>query len=139
MTLSKPERERIRMMFGGRCAYCGCLLGEKGWSPDHVEPVVRFVKYMRTSDPADYRTPRKRVLCMQNPGNDRVDNLYPACRACNINKSSMTLEQWRKFLTNGPESLASYNGRFKHMLRFKIVVVNPDPFQFWFEKYRALR
>lgn len=29
------------MKFGGRCAYCGCELPEKGWHADHVEAVLR--------------------------------------------------------------------------------------------------
>ena len=27
MRLTKAEREQVRAMFGGRCAYCGCELG----------------------------------------------------------------------------------------------------------------
>ena len=30
MTLSKAEREALRMMFGGRCAYCGYELPVRG-------------------------------------------------------------------------------------------------------------
>jgi len=41
--LSKQDRERIRMKFGGYCAYCGggpnhIPLPEKGW---HVAPIYR--------------------------------------------------------------------------------------------------
>ncbi len=31
MALTKKQREKLRMKFGGRCAYCGCELPEKGW------------------------------------------------------------------------------------------------------------
>ncbi|HCR5976064.1 TPA: HNH endonuclease, partial [Shigella flexneri] len=29
MALTKKQRAELRMKFGGRCAYCGCELGEK--------------------------------------------------------------------------------------------------------------
>ena len=28
MALTKKQREKLRMKFGGRCAYCGCELPE---------------------------------------------------------------------------------------------------------------
>ncbi len=115
------------MLFGGKCAYCGVVLPSKGWHMDHVDPVVRC---SRTRNGVTTRW-------LDCPQNDREDNLWPCCHRCNINKSSMPVEVWRKFLMEGPVSLASYNGRFKHMLRFNIVLVNPDPFLFWFERYAA--
>lgn len=36
MALTKKQREKLRMKFGGRCAYCGCELPEKGWHAGHV-------------------------------------------------------------------------------------------------------
>lgn len=40
-TITKKQRAELRMKFGGRCAYCGCELPEKGWHADHVEAVLR--------------------------------------------------------------------------------------------------
>lgn len=143
MKLSKAQRETVRMMFGGFCAYCGVLLG-KTWHADHVDPVVRCYQYgeMVTSGHGftsyqSYGHGKKKIKRLDSPENDCAENFFPSCRACNINKSSMTLEHWRKFLTEGPESLASYNGRFRHMLRFGVVKVNPEPLLFWFERYGA--
>ena len=142
MNLSKKEREKLRMMFGGKCAYCGCQLPEKGWHADHVEPVVRCYQYgeMVTSEFGftsyqSYGDGKKKIKRLDNPAGHRKDNFWPSCMPCNINKSSMPIEVWRKFLVEGPESLASYNARFKHMLRFGVVTVNPEPLLFWFERY----
>jgi hypothetical protein len=41
MALTKKQRAELRMKFGGRCAYCGCELPEKGWHADHVEAALR--------------------------------------------------------------------------------------------------
>lgn len=145
MNLTKTQRDSIRMMFGGKCAYCGCELPEKGWHLDHVEPVVRCYQYgeMVNSDFGyhyqRYKDGKKKIKRMDNPECERADNIWPSCRACNINKSSMKLEYWRKFLMDGPESLSSYNGRFRHMLRFGVVKVNPEPLVFWFEQWTQLQ
>jgi 5-methylcytosine-specific restriction endonuclease McrA len=133
--MTAAKREALRMMFGGRCAYCGCELTGK-WQKDHIKPLVRFTEYGTTGNDGHYVRHEKPVRRLERPENDCAENLYPACRACNINKSSRSVEQYRKFLLDGPESLASYNGRFRHMLRFGIVAVNKEPFQFWFERYR---
>lgn len=141
MNMSKSEREEVRMMFGGFCAYCGIELSGK-WHADHVEPIRRCYRYgeMVTTGFGfthyqSYGNGKKKIERLNNPSGERKDNLWPCCLACNINKSSMPLEKWRKFLMDGPESLASYNGRFRHMLRFGVVKVNPVPLIFWFEKY----
>ncbi|MFW8236293.1 HNH endonuclease, partial [Klebsiella pneumoniae] len=42
MALTKKQRAELRMKFGGRCAYCGCELGDK-WHADHVEAVRRNI------------------------------------------------------------------------------------------------
>jgi hypothetical protein len=129
-------------MFGGRCAYCGVDLPAKGWQVDHVEPVGRCYQYGEMVESAfgfkryqSYGNGKKKIRRLDNPNGEHIDNLWPSCRSCNINKSSMKLEYWRKFLMEGPESLAGYNGRFRHMLRFGVVLINPEPLKFWFERF----
>jgi len=145
MKLNPKDREEIRFLFGGKCAYCGCDLPKKGWHLDHVKPVVRCYRYgeMVASEDGstsyrNYGEGKKKLQRAEVPENERKDNLWPSCRACNINKSSLSLEAWRKFLADGPKSLAAYNGRFRHMLRFGIVQVSPEPLRFWFEKYASV-
>lgn len=43
------------MKLGGRCAYCGCELGEK-WHADHVKPVIRFAGNMLHQNVTIYPT-----------------------------------------------------------------------------------
>lgn len=40
MRLKKAEREQVRLKYGGHCAYCGVVLGDR-WHADHLTPVVR--------------------------------------------------------------------------------------------------
>ncbi|MDX8205518.1 hypothetical protein WDA38_11070 [Acinetobacter pittii] len=38
MKLTKQQRAELKQKFGGHCAYCGDLLGDK-WHADHIEAV----------------------------------------------------------------------------------------------------
>ena len=40
MNLTKLQRAELKQKFGGHCAYCGELLGDK-WHADHIEAVKR--------------------------------------------------------------------------------------------------
>lgn len=42
--INKQQREHIRLLFNGHCAYCGQELGAK-WHADHIEPVERELSY----------------------------------------------------------------------------------------------
>lgn len=67
MKVTKKERKEIKNLFGGRCAYCGIVLGDK-FHLDHIKPVRRNW-WEDTSI---------------NPENDVVQNIYPACIPCNL-------------------------------------------------------
>ncbi|MES1842645.1 hypothetical protein ABUT89_26860, partial [Escherichia coli] len=58
--ISKIQRAELRMKFGGRCAYCGCKLPEKGWHADHVgKRLVRTVLiFTESSDQLSRATDR---------------------------------------------------------------------------------
>jgi hypothetical protein len=135
VTLSKREREKLRMMFGGRCAYCGCPLGEKGWHADHVEPVQRKTKYA-TNPKTGYGmlVATGEVWC---PERDVAENLFPACGPCNIHKGPYSLEGWRKELERITGILQRGYPTYRHAVRFGQVVEVAGPIVFWFEKYRA--
>lgn len=42
MRLTKKQRAELHMKYAGRCAYCGCELGDR-WHADHFEPVIGVV------------------------------------------------------------------------------------------------
>lgn len=92
MRLTKAQRLQVRNMYDGRCAYCGCELPEK-FDVDHFEPLLR--------DSGNGHKP-------QHPDRDHMGNYRPACKPCNYDKSTFSLDQWRE--------------RIKH----KIIVLNRD-------------
>lgn len=95
MKLTKKQREELRMKFGGRCAYCGCELPEKGWHADHVEPVLRKSEQcMKAAAQGIFKL--KATGELYRPEAGQLENLYPACAPCNLMKTSCSLEMFRK-------------------------------------------
>jgi hypothetical protein len=140
--MNKEQRERLRMMFGGFCAYCGCELSDK-WHADHVEPVLRDWKIVRDED--GYPKTKNGITVTRSTGrlfrpeNDRSENLFPACIPCNIDKGANSLEAWREWLSYRIiEGLRKNSSTFRHAERFGRVTIAPAPLVFWFEKYRSL-
>lgn len=133
--MTKSQREKLRMMFGGKCAYCGCELPEKGWHADHLQPIVR--KMTQDMDAAKkgqfkYKTTSE----CHHPERDNEDNLVPACKACNIYKSSNSLEGFRQILTSFAVNSLSRTQSLRAAVRFGILTVDETPIVFWFEKYQ---
>lgn len=62
MSLTKKQRAELRMKFGGRCAYCGCELPEKGWHADHVEAVKAVLRRLAGNSPV---TPDSWISCSE--------------------------------------------------------------------------
>lgn len=138
MILSKPERERIRMMFGGRCAYCGQELIDK-WHADHVEPVRRQTEYVHGEVTKAGYTKTRATGKLYSPENDNKDNLYPACVRCNILKADTNVEGFRSILTyfaNSIPTISTYT-HVHHLMRFGKLSIDTTLVVFWFEKYRA--
>ena len=120
MELKKSEREELRAMFGGRCAYCGRELGER-FHADHVEPIFRgWTEPTRPS----------------RAGTDSVENLFPACKRCNLWKSTLTVEDFRTAISHQVFQLNRDSSNYRMAKDFGQIKETEDPVIFWFEKYR---
>lgn len=121
MKLTKIQRAELKQKYSGLCAYCGNPLGEK-WHADHVEAVKRDLK---TGKPS-------------KPENDVIENLVPACTACNHNKRSMTLEAWRDLLAHYRDVQVIRDcAQVRHLMRFGLIEFVKKPVVFHFEKVRG--
>jgi hypothetical protein len=109
-------------MFGGKCAYCGCELGEK-WHADHVQPV--------------YREYWKKNGGMIAPENDCLSNIFPSCPPCNIDKHASSLEDWRRRLQRLCTMLDEYAPNYRHAKRFGLVQETGRVVVFYFETLKA--
>jgi hypothetical protein len=134
MKLSSKEREALKQMFGGRCAYCGWKLDTR-WCADHVAPIYRKMKLVKAGT-GEYTHKLVATGELYHPERDTKDNLFPCCAACNIHKSSLALETWRSQLEDIIGILRRGYPTFRHAVRFGQVIERPGPIVFFFEQYR---
>lgn len=146
MTLNKTQRATLFAMFDGHCAYCGESLPEKGWHGDHVEPVLReWYKAHRPKTTAKWDEEKQcivqietdRKIGLERPQNDRIENMMPSCRACNLDKHCMSLETWRMALEHKVRVLRDNYSAFRHAERFGLVTQVKTKVVFYFEKVGA--
>lgn len=135
MKLTVSQRSALWGMFGGRCAYCGCELPTHGWHADHIEPVLRDGHWVAVENhPKGWSHVMKQTGAMRNPENERINNFFPSCRACNIDKSSYSLEDWRKVLEERVGVLRRNYSAFRHAERFGLVAQVAMKVVFYFER-----
>jgi len=96
----------------GHCAYCGIELKYEDMQVDHVIPINGW----------------------KIEGPDTLDNMLPACRSCNHYKSRSSLENFRSMLEDMPNILMRDYVTYKNAVRYGLVIPNPKPVVFYFEK-----
>lgn len=127
--MKKADRQKVFDKFDGHCAYCGCVL-EKGWHVDELLPVKRNYKWNST---------KTRYIpdgTFEHPENFNLDNQMPACASCNINKHSMSLEEFRKLISGFMSHLNNLNTQYKIAKRYGLVIENIKPIVFYFEQIK---
>lgn len=134
----KQTRQLIYQKFGGRCAYCGEELNGK-FHVDEVEPCCRSWEYVKDengkriydSDRRDW----KMKLVYLYPERLHVDNQFPACASCNINKHSDSVEGFRKLIQGFMKHLNQVSTQYKIAKRYGLVKEDIKPVVFYFETY----
>ncbi|HGF6660834.1 TPA: HNH endonuclease [Salmonella enterica] len=136
MALTRKQRERLRMKFGGRCAYCGCELPEKGWHADHVQAVLRkSERCMKAAEKGIFRL--KSTGDVFRPEADCPENIFPSCAPCNLLKTTYSLEMFRKQVSLQVERGRRSSINFRTAERFGLISVVNKPVVFWFEQYEG--
>lgn len=128
-TGSKKQKDALRRMFDGRCAYCGEVLVKM--QADHLLPVVRI-----HTDPWGRRLPVEQQRLMF-PERNTVTNMMPACPPCNNHKGGYKLEQWRDVLQRSHEILARDKSIYKAALRMGLITETKSEVVFHFERVRG--
>lgn len=111
-SISKATRQKVYEKYGRRCAYCGCKLTMAEMQVDHINAV-----YTHEND----------------VGLNDIENLMPACRACNFYKSTLSIAEFRKRIEttlNRLEKLFIY----RIAKKYELVKQFGTPVEFWFEK-----
>lgn len=126
--MNKADRQLIFEKYNGRCAYCGCEL-EKGWHVDELDPVRRNFKWNRE------KTRYVPDGTMMHPERLNKDNQMPACASCNINKHSLSLEEFRRLIQGFMKHLNERNTQYKIAKRYGLFKEKIKPVVFYFETY----
>ncbi|ENP3041233.1 hypothetical protein ACDB75_004328 [Salmonella enterica] len=122
------------MKFGGHCAYCGCELPENCWHADHTNPVVR--KYREDERPrASGKWKLMAIGKCHYSDNDNAENMMSNCAYCTINKSSLNIDEFRKFIATRPDMLMeTTSGNMS--VKYNLIKLTPKDTEFCFEKYQ---
>jgi 5-methylcytosine-specific restriction endonuclease McrA len=131
--MKKAVRQVIFDKYEGRCAYCGCQL-EKGWHVDELLPCRRRQRIILGHWRGKEWIPTKTVPDgYDHPERLHIDNQMPACASCNINKHSMSLEDFRSLIAGFMKHLNEVNTQYKIAKRYGLVKEFIEPVVFYFE------
>ncbi len=123
---TKKQREALKAMFNGRCAYCGGDLDRM--HADHVQPCIRI-----TRDPWG-RPLSAEERRFSKPERNTVANMMPACVSCNLHKGNYSIEDWRDIIQRSADIVRRQTSTFKAGERFGVIAVNDSPVVFFFER-----
>lgn len=132
--MNKKTRELVYQMYGGHCGYCGCELKTiRDMQVDHIEPKRRELKFVTKGY-------TKKLVSIDNfdEEKDTMENYMSSCRACNIRKGSMTIEQFRNQLLHLQERLKTQSGsksNYNAALQYGLIEEKENKVEFYFEKY----
>lgn len=121
--MKKKDRKKVFDKTGGHCAYCGQLLGN-GWHVDEMLPCRRKWEYVNG---------KKVYTGYTHPERLTIENQWPACASCNINKHSMSVEDFRKAITTFMKHLNEISTQYKIAKRYGLVTETLKPIIFYFE------
>ncbi|WP_159467978.1 hypothetical protein [Dyadobacter sp. 3J3] len=145
----REKRQLIYDKFDGKCAYCGCDLNGK-FHIDEIEPCRRKQKmipaHWTNGNPTTendtstaFVTSRWVNDGFENPEAFRIENQNPSCASCNINKHSMSLEEFRKLIAGFMKHLNEINTQYKIAKRYGLVSETNEEVKFYFELYEEDR
>ena len=107
-SISKKMRNEVSGRTNNKCGYCGIDLPDR-WHIDHIEP---FAKQSSKCE---------------------IDNFMASCPQCNMFKSSLSLEQFRKELSFQVDNARRYSVNFRFAEKYKQIEVCKTPIVFYFE------
>jgi 5-methylcytosine-specific restriction endonuclease McrA len=109
----KIKRKQVFEKYDGHCAYCGKEITMKEMQIDHFTPQVY-------------------------EGTDDIENLMPTCRDCNNYKYCHSIEQFRGYIEDIYDQLAT-TAKWRVAERFGIFERRKVRITFFFEKYENIK
>ena len=120
-TIPKKTRLELYEKYNHRCGYCGCEISYKDMQVDHLKPVYVHGEYLGDMDSEQL--------------ND-ISNFIPACRQCNLYKSTFELEEFRERLKVTMMENLRKDFRYRLAVKYGLIEEKEHPIAFYFEKWR---
>lgn len=132
--MEKEFREKVWNKFNKHCAYCGKIL--KGYSGkymhvDEMKPIIRDLEWNKKGQLVTGKT-------CKYPERLNFDNQVPACPQCNINKHSLSIEDFRQSIYQYVESLNKYSTQYKMASKYGLIKETGNKIVFYFEKHNGI-
>jgi predicted restriction endonuclease len=102
-------RELVHQKYDGRCAYCGHEITQRQMQVDHIKAKVEG-------------------------GSDDMDNLNPACRACNNYKLWFSINDLRNKIHDQVRLARQYSVNFRLAERYGLIETTGAAVVFYFER-----
>lgn len=125
--IPKKVRQEVYNKYNGHCAYCGREIKYNEMQVDHM---TAFAQEWYAN-----KQKREEVSQMINDGSiDSIDNLMPACRACNFYKSCNDVEGLRYRIQTELEHTCRSTFQTRLAMQYGMIEYKPWDGKFYFEK-----
>lgn len=125
--LSKAIRQQVYQKYNGHCAYCGKEIKITEMQVDHIIPISHSIYGPRQE--------AEKVRQMFADGSiNEIDNLMPACRACNFYKGMGNIEQFRQRILEQLSHSCRSSFQTRLAMQYGMITYKPWDGKFYFEK-----
>lgn len=118
-------RHLVYMKYNGHCAYCGKAIFKDDMHVDHAIPLAGVW----------YGKDRKKVADMiKDDSINAIENLMPACRACNFYKGGWDIETMRQRIQGTLSHTCQSTFQTRLAIQYGMIEYHPWDGKFYFEK-----
>ena len=125
--ISKDMRKKVYEKYNGHCAYCGKEIKPEEMQVDHIIPLAHSIYGPRDN--------AEKVRKMFDDGSiNEIDNLMPACRACNFYKGINNIEGLRRRIRGELEHTCRSSFQTRLAMQYGMITYKEWDGKFYFEK-----
>lgn len=125
--IPKDMRQKVYDKYDGHCAYCGRKIEMRDMQVDHLVPVA----YGR-QPPRDKAESIRKMF--EDGSINRIDNLMPACRACNFYKDTYSVEGFRDRIKTELDHTCRQTFQTRLAMQYGIIKYEPWDGTFYYER-----
>ena len=125
--ISKAMRQQVYDKYQGHCAYCGKEIKMSEMQVDHIVPIAHSVYGPREQA-------EKVMKMFEDDSINGIDNLMPACRACNFYKGINNIDGLRRRIQQELEHTCRSTFQTRLAMQYGMIEYKPWDGKFYFER-----